>query len=82
MKQRRRGFLQQRGAGLGWELLFFSALVTWGHFGGTCFLNLLPWVFSFLYVVFYASTKELYYNTVFPQVAIFGIDVFPHDFLA
>lgn len=82
MKQRRGGFLLQRGAGLGWELLFFTAFITWGHFGGTGCLNLLPWVFRFLYVVFYAYTEELYYNTVFPQAAIFDIDVFPHDFLA
>lgn len=33
LKQRSRS-LQQRGAGLGWKLLFFTALVTCGQFGG------------------------------------------------
>lgn len=67
MKQRGRGSLWWSGAGLGWELLFLTALVTWGHFGS---LNLLPWVFRFLCVVFYVYTKELCYNTVFLQVAV------------
>lgn len=56
---REAGDLWQRGAGLGWELLFFTALLTWGHLGGTGSFNPLPWVSRFLRVVFYAYTKEL-----------------------
>lgn len=66
----KQGSLWLRAAGLGWGLLFFTALITWGHFGDTSCLNLLPWFFRFLCVVFYEYTKELYYNTVFLQVAI------------